>query len=67
MQKRDITSRKTTLSDIDDTFDKAHWQSLSPEERIEVVCDLSEMAWRMKGEFPGPEGFPRSTARILRS
>jgi hypothetical protein len=62
-----ISSRKTTLARMDDSFDREFWENVSPSRRVELVWDLSLQAWELAGkELPGEEGRPRSIARVHR-
>jgi hypothetical protein len=60
------STRKTTLHDLDDEFDRRFWAGISPDERFAETWRLSEELWRLKGWDPGEPGLSRSVARLVR-
>lgn len=49
-----------------DQDDAAYWAALPVNVRVLQVWKLSEAQWRLKGEWPGESGLPRSVASVRR-
>jgi hypothetical protein len=63
---RTIVARKTTLDELDDTFDVEFWATVPPDERFAEAWRLSEEIWRLAGRDPGEPGLSRSIAVVVR-
>lgn len=66
MTARHVIARKTTLQEMDGSFDREFWAQVPPEEKVRRVWELSYDVWKMTGRLPGEQGRPRATARVLR-
>jgi hypothetical protein len=49
-----------------DRDDPAYWAALPVAQRVLQVWTLSEVQYRLRGEFPDESGLPRSVARVHR-
>ena len=63
MKHRDVTVRVLRLEDHDPDADLLH---LTPEERIEMVWQLTVDAWAFMGEPLDESGLQRHVVRVVR-
>ena len=66
MDRSKAYTRKTTLTALDDVFDREFWARISPDERFAETWRLSEELWRLRGWDPGEPGLSRSVTRVVR-
>ncbi|HZR81841.1 MAG TPA: hypothetical protein VFD92_12145 [Candidatus Binatia bacterium] len=66
MDRSRAITRRTTLDQLDDAFDRKVIAQTTPDERFAETWRLTEEVWRLKGWDPGERGLSRSVARVLR-
>jgi hypothetical protein len=64
--RRTVTTRKTTLAQLDDRFDADFWATVPPAERLAETWRLTLELGRFAGRDPGEPGLHRSIARVVR-
>jgi hypothetical protein len=61
-----IEIRKARQGPEEAALDRAYWAALTPEQRIELVWELTVEQWRMRGWDPDEPGLCRSVAVLHR-
>ncbi len=63
---RNITIRKVALGAESEAADRAYWESLGPDERVNLAWTLSVQLWEHTEGRPFEPGLCRSVARVVR-
>jgi hypothetical protein len=66
VERSQAVTRRTSLAELDDEFDREFWARFTPSEKLEETWRLSEELWRFSGRSSGETGLSRSVARVLR-